>query len=235
MRSMGILPVPRELWNFGLKYRSGGLQVMSREKVRYALLPKEEGSVTERGIAFHDMFYTCPEAAGEDWFSLARINGRWKVTVAYDPSSTAFIYLMLDDGRHIRCSRTDLEGSAADTTFDEADSDHQADLDQKASHSHEELERKAELDDFIEGEIKAAKRMAAKDPGMPKTRRIADIGKNRKEAIAGENGSGPAGAGTRVEPDQGEKSAENGRELNAVEKIIRRQLKERLEKMEGQK
>lgn len=232
MRSMGILPIPRELWNFGLKYRSGGLQVMSREKVRYALLPKEEGSVTERGIAFHDMFYTCPEAASENWFSQARISGRHKVTVAYDPGSTALVYLMLDDGRHIRCTRTDLEGSGADTTFDEADLDHQADLDQKAAHSHEELERKAELDDFIEGEIKKAKGMAAQEPGMPKTRRIADIGKNRREETSGENGGGPAGTVDRADPEEGKKDTGNGRELNAVEKMIRRQLEERLKRME---
>ena len=235
MRSMGILPVPKELWNFGLKYRSGGLQAISREKVRYTLLPKEEGSVTERGIAFHDMFYTCQEAASENWFSQARINGRWKVTVAYDPSSTAFVYLMLDDGRHIRCTRTDLEGRAADTTFEEADSDHQADLDQKAVHSHEELERKAELDDFIEEEIKAAKGMAPKDPGMPKTRRIADIGKNRREEAARESGGVSASTMDRAEPEDGKKDAGNGRELNAVEKIIRRQLEERLKKMEERK
>ena len=234
MRSMGVLPVPRELWNFGLRYRSGGLQTLPREKVRYALFPKEDASVTERGIAFHDMFYTCPEAVRENWFSLARMNGRRKVTVAYDPSSTAFVYLMLEDGRHIRCTRADLEGSAADTTFDEADSDHQADLDQKASHSHEELERKAELDDFIEQEIKAAKGMAPKDPGIPKTRRIADIGKNRREAIAGEAGGEGTSTGQKAEPGQEEKNSGNDRELNAVEKMIRRQLEERLKRMEEQ-
>ena len=232
MRSMGVLPVPKELWNFGLKYRSGGLQTMPREKVRYALFPKEDASITERGIAFHDMFYTCPEAADGNWFALARINGRRKVTVAYDPCSTAHVYLMLEDGRHISCTRADLEGCAADTTFDEADSDHQADLDQKAAHSHEELERKAELDDFIEQEIKAAKGMAGTDPGIPKTRRIADIGKNRREAIAEENGGEGAGTGKKAEPGQEEKSPENDRELNAVEKMIRRQLEERLKRME---
>lgn len=237
MRSMGVLPVPRELWNFGLKYRSGGLLSMPREKVRYALLPKEEASVTERGIAFHDMFYTCPEAEAGNWFSLARISGRRKVTVAYDPCSTAAVYLMLDDGRHVRCGRADLAGSAADTTFEEAAADHQADLDQKASHSHEELERRAELDDFIEQEVKAAKAMAPKGAGAPKARRIADIGKNRREAIAAEKGEGPSGTGPGAEPEPAreEKGADGGRELNAVEKMIRRQLEERLKRMEGQK
>lgn len=235
MRGMGVLPVPRELWNFGLKYRSGGLQVMPREKVRYALLPKEEASITERGVAFHDMFYTCPDSDRENWFSLARISGRRKVTAAYDPGSTAAVYLMLGDGRYIRCDRSDLPGSAADTTFKEADSDHQADLDQKAAHSHEELERKAELNDFIGQEIKAAKGMAPKAADIPKTRRTAEIGKNRKEAIADESGNGTAGTAQGTEKKQDEKNEETGRELNAVEKMIRRQLEERLKRMGGQK
>ena len=231
MRRMGVLPVPRDLWNFGLKYRSGGLMAVPREKVRYTLLPKEEASVTERGIAFHEMFYSCPEAFRENWFSAARIQGRRKITVAYNPASTASVYIMLDGGRYIRCSREDLEGSEADTTFAEADSDHQMDLDQKAGHVHEELERKAELNDFIEQEIKTAKEMAVPDPGIPKSRRVAAIGKNRREAIKEENGS-PA-IETPTKTARVEKEQEGREELNPVQKIIRRQLEERLRKMEG--
>ena len=231
MRRMGILPVPRDLWNFGLKYRSGGLVTVPREKVRYTLLPKEEASVTEKGIAFHEMFYSCPEAFRENWFSIARIQGRRKITVAYDPASTALVYIMLDDGRYIRCSRTDLEGSGADTTFAEADSDHQADLDEKAGHMHEELERRAELNDFIEQEIKAAKEMVAPDPGIPKSRRIADIGKNRREAIKEENGIPATGPKPKAASDAERTNASE--ELNPVQKIIRKQLEERLRKMEG--
>ena len=232
MRRMGILPVPRELWNFGLKYRSGGLMVMPREKVRYTLLPKEEASVTERGIAFHGMFYSCPEAFRENWFSLARIQGRQKINVAYNPCSTASVYLLTEDGRYIHCMRSDLEGCEADTTFTEADSDHQKDLDQKAAHEHEELERKAELNDFIEGEIKKAEGMTGPDPGIPKTKRLADIRKNREKAIAAEKmDQAPAEAPPTESP--GGKKPEAGKEPNLVDQIIRKQLDERLKKMEG--
>lgn len=234
MRAMGVLPVPRDLWNFGLTYRSGALMSLPREKVRFTLLPKEEASVTERGLAFHGMFYTAPEAEQENWFSYARIQGRTKATVAYNPCSTASVYMMLPDGRHIRFMRSDLEGEGSDVTLAEADADHQADLDRKAGHQHEELERKAELGDFIDREVDTAVKMAreAGTPGMTKTERISRIRENRREAAA-EEGGAPHGKGEgKAGKAPGEPAGKA--ELNAVQKLIRQQLEERLKQMEDQ-
>lgn len=231
MRQMGVLPVPLSLWNFGIRYRSGGLMSADREKVRYTLLPKEEGSLTERGIAFRQLYYTCPEADREDWFAAARITGRKKVEVAYDPTSTAEIYLMHEDGRFLKCTRADLEGPGADTTFAEADADHQQDLNEQAAHKHTEMEKKAELGDFIDREIEAAIKMAESSPVLPKSRRLAEIGKNRQEAVREEKRE----AGSEREPGKEKNgdtgSVHEGTELNAVERLIRKQLEERLKEM----
>ena len=229
MRSMGVLPVPKELWNFGTMYRSGGLMSLPREKVRFTLLPKEEASVTERGLAFHDMFYTAPEAERENWFSAARIGGRSRLTVAYDPGSTACVYAMLQDGRYIRFTRSDLEGIEGDVTFTEVDSDREHDLDQKAGHLHEEMERKAELCDFIDQEVEAAKKLSLNAPEKTKTERIRKIRENRKDAIAGENLNVAADGSGKAVP-VGRKNGEG--ELNAVQKLIRKQLEERLKRLE---
>ena len=235
MRSMGIPPVPRDLWRFGVRYRSGGLVSLPREQVRYTLLPKEEGAVTERGVAFHGMHYVCGEAYGERWFEKARIAGRTKTDIAYDPTSTAAVYILHEDGRFLKCLREDLKGPGSDTTFAEVDDDQERDLDERAAHNHEEMERKAELLDFIDREIEKAVRLAEgqKDPALPKTRRLGEIGRNRKTEIEGEGGldgtmdkAGPE-TGVVQPPPKG-----RGPELNAVEKMIRRQLEERLKGME---
>ena len=237
MRSMGVLPVPRDLWDFGLRYRSGALMSLPREKVRFTLLPKEEASVTERGVAFHEMLYTAPEAEQENWFSAARITGRKKVTVAYDPGSTASVYLMLSDGRYIRFTRSDLKGKEGDVTLTEADDDHRVDLDRKALHEHEELEQKAELNDFIEREAGKAGKMAreAAVPGMTKTERLSKIRENRREAIAEETGVKAGGDTNRNGAEKspaGTGAKSDASELNAVQKLIRKQLEERLKQME---
>ena len=234
MRQMGVLPIPRELWNFGIRYRSGGLMTIPQEKARYALLPKEECSVTGRGIAFHGMYYTCPEAVEEHWFEKARIGGRRKLEAAYDPCSTASIYIMHEDGRYLSCSRTDLSGAGADTTFTEADDDHERDLDQQARHCHTELEEKARLGDFIDQEVKAAGEMSGASGEAPGSRRIAEIRKNREEAVRGEKEGAFAAPAQEAAGRGGAEEGKNreAQELDAVQKLIRRQLEERLRAME---
>ena len=229
MEQMGIRPIPLDLWEFGIRYRSGGLMSASRDKVRYTLLPKEEASLTEKGIAFHGMFYTCDEALEEEWFARARIMGRTKLNVAYDPASMAHIYLMRDDGRFMQCARIDKEGREGDVTLAEAEDVHQKELDAQAAHSHEELEKKAELGDFIDQEVKTAKKMAEGQPKISKTERIAAIGRNRQEAIRKEKGL-TDGINT-LQTDAVPVKQEESQELNAVEKMIREQLDERLKRM----
>ena len=203
---------------------------LSRARVRYVLLPKEEASVTERGIAFRGMYYTCMEAEKEDWYSKARIAGRSKIEAAYDPASTAYIYLKHEDGRFLQCSRMDVEGREGDTTFAEAQADRQQDLDEQAAHTHKEMEKKAELGDFIDQEVLAAERLSEEQgkAKASKTQRIADIGKNRQEAVRAEKGL----AGQENMPDVSAMARKDGEtELNAVEKLIRKQLEEHLKNM----
>lgn len=235
MRQMGVAPVPLDLWNFGIRYRSGALVSLPRARVRYTLLPKEEASLTERGIAFRGMLYTCPEGEEENWFSKARIAGRSKLEAAYDPASTGCIYILHDDGRFLQCSRSDLGGHEGDTTFAEADADHQQDLDAQAAHSHKEMEDKAELGDFIDREIEEAGKLARqqKDPSLTKTQRLGEIGKNRQEAVRAEKAAANQGAAP-VDAPSTKAGRQEEPELNAVEKLIRQQLDERLKKMEEQ-
>ncbi len=92
MRQMSIRPVPRDLWNFGMKYLSGVQRTLSKTAVRYAILPTEKASITEHGILFRGLFYGCDQGFREHWFDSAKVSGREAITVSFDPRDASSIY-----------------------------------------------------------------------------------------------------------------------------------------------
>jgi len=93
----GVEPYPVALWQWGIENR-GHPRVTTPEIVRLNLLPTATATVTERGIRFEKLFYTCDLAAREQWFVKARVGKTWKITVAYDPRNLDKIYLPLNNG-----------------------------------------------------------------------------------------------------------------------------------------
>ena len=92
MRQMGINPIPRNLWNFGMKYLSGIQRTLSKAAVRYAILPTDKASITDHGILFRGFFYGCDQGFREHWFDSAKIAGREAISISYDPRDASFIY-----------------------------------------------------------------------------------------------------------------------------------------------
>jgi len=95
VKADGVPAIPCDLWEWGLRHRSGAMRSFPQELVRFSLMPKEQASVTETGIYFKGRYYTCKCAMEERWFDKARQDGRWKVTVSYDPRDMDAIYLHL--------------------------------------------------------------------------------------------------------------------------------------------
>ncbi|MDQ3742895.1 MAG: Mu transposase C-terminal domain-containing protein [Acidobacteriota bacterium] len=112
-----VEPYPVELWNWGIQNRSGHLRRLDADTVRLNLLPEAEASVTENGIRFADLCYTCDLAVQEQWFVRAGESGSWKIRVAHDPRTRRRIYLRLDNGKRMETCHL-LE---ADKTFRERD------------------------------------------------------------------------------------------------------------------
>ena len=99
----GVRAVPRDLWNYGMQFQSGALRTISQEDIYKILLPKDTASVTDRGIFFRDLYYTCQNAEDDSWFDKARISGRWRIPITYDPTCLDRIYISSDDGTLIPC------------------------------------------------------------------------------------------------------------------------------------
>lgn len=96
----GVEPYPVDLWQWGVENR-GRPRVSTPEIVRLNLLPTGTATVTERGIRFEKLFYTCELAVREQWFVKARVGKTWKIPVAYDPRNLDTIYLRLEYSRRV--------------------------------------------------------------------------------------------------------------------------------------
>lgn len=187
MRQLHVKPVPRELWNFGIRYMSGGLRTMDREHVRYHLLPKREASVTRLGIRFDGRYYTCEQAEAEKWFDAARTEASWKVTAAYDPRDAGLIYISPAGGSApVECHLLDKDRVFLGTSTEEAERMAAYDHEEQVSYAPTEDFHHVQLEEFIEKTKADALAKLPKDQVKSNAARIAGISQNRqkeKEAI----------------------------------------------------
>lgn len=100
---------PLDIWNWGIKNRSGQLGTLPQEVVRLNLLPRKLVWVTPAGIHFEgDLYFTCALAAREKWFTKARNKGSWQIEVCFDLRTTDHIYIPLDGGMKLEtCWQTE--------------------------------------------------------------------------------------------------------------------------------
>lgn len=99
MISDNVIQKPLELWKWGIRNRSGNLNTYPEDLVKLSLMPVDSGKVTERGILFKSMYFSCEKALREKWFVHARNKGNWNVSVSYDPRNMNNIYLLGEGGR----------------------------------------------------------------------------------------------------------------------------------------
>ena len=184
MRQMRIRPVPRDLWNFGMKYLSGVQRTLSKTAVRYAILPTDKASITDHGILFRGLFYGCDQGFSEHWFDSARIGGREAVTISYDPRDASCIYFKPSHNTEpVECYLLDSNKITGQFSTEELNQM------QKAEHAERESYRSTE--DFQSSLTKQkidqiVSKAIAEFPDKPQQsnhKRISDINANRKEEI----------------------------------------------------
>ena len=154
MREYRVRPIPYELWNYGMQFLTGAMRVLDLNEINKVLLPREQASVTERGICFKNLYYTCDKAENEQWYERARIK-RFRVTVLYDPTCVDHIYILGDSEQVITCSLVDKSALYSGATAEDNESFHDQDLKEQAEWSeHEERAKNSligSLKDIVEG------------------------------------------------------------------------------------
>lgn len=185
MRQTGVAPVPVQLWNYGIRYLSGGMKTVDYETLRYAVLPRGEATITREGIHFNGMFYSCDLAESENWYGQVRAGNAWKVSAAYDPTDAAVIFICPNaKEKPVECHLTDKDWIYDEMTQEEIQQMKDEDLTEKQQYARIERLAKAKRDDANRAIVRDAKRMMPKNIKESKAERIAEIQKNREEEKA---------------------------------------------------
>lgn len=173
---------PRELWNWGMKRRMGGLRSYPEDIVKLNLMPTAQATVTYRGIKFKKMRYGCDLALKEMWFEKAK-GGTWRVEISYDPRNMDFIYIRSQDGMSFeKCYLLESQERYLDKTVEEIQYLHEhEDLNAKLV-EHKDLQGKVNLIANIEDIVNEAERewKESHDPDLSKQERIKSIRPNRR-------------------------------------------------------
>ena len=182
MLKSGVDAIPVKLWEWGIRNCSGALRAYPKETIRLALMPKEKGSVTEKGVYFRKLYYTCREAREGQWFEKARKNGRYPVDVSYDPRDMNVIYVWEKDGDGaVPCTLLDWEQRFSGKSLEEVEYEQAKQALRIKEHERSDREGAMNLTRYINAIVDDAERMAPPVKGKSKKERLADIRENRKE------------------------------------------------------
>lgn len=77
-----ILPIPIQLWNWGIENKKGRLKTANRDVLRLNILPKGKASVSRSGIKFKGLLYSSEKAVSQQWFIKSKVRS---VEIVYDP------------------------------------------------------------------------------------------------------------------------------------------------------
>ncbi|MDR1703144.1 MAG: Mu transposase C-terminal domain-containing protein [Clostridiales bacterium] len=177
----GVVPIPLELWNWGISHLSGALRVFPEDTVKLALMPADTASVTAKGIRFKNMYYLCERAASEQWFEKARAKGSWKVNISYDPRNMSTIYVREPDGTVDMCWLSGWQEKYVGKCLYEINHLRETEKAMQRGNAPKEMASKAELSAAIDGIIAEAEEMS-RQTVVPKSKveRIGNIRENRR-------------------------------------------------------
>jgi hypothetical protein len=121
-----VRPIPIDLWNYGVQYRSGALRPMSLDTIRLNCLDQDEATVTGAGIEFKGLYFSCERCEREQWQAKARNLHTWRLRILFDRRNLNGIYLIRDekdlragDSRLEPCWRIRARGERTDLHLEE--------------------------------------------------------------------------------------------------------------------
>ncbi|MBR2173791.1 hypothetical protein [Sphingopyxis sp.] len=88
----GVPAIPLEMFNWGLRNRSGRLRHFDYDDVRLSLLRIVEGTVTESGFEVLGLHYTCDRKFRGRMFEKARQSGVWKERFSIEETFVEEVY-----------------------------------------------------------------------------------------------------------------------------------------------
>ena len=174
-----VPPIALDIWNWGIRNRSGSFKKRDEKEVKVSLMPQGKGLVTRSGIVFKNCHYSLDLAVRESWFVKAK-DRRWRVTLSYDPRDMTHVYYRPESGGFHVARMTDRSRSYFGMSLKEIlQIQH---LDGRRDHPDRLENRQSELalDAAIEELTAETDEMAPTHFGS-KTSRLSNIRQNREQ------------------------------------------------------
>lgn len=185
-----VNPYAVDIWRWGMANKMGNPRREWPEVVRYHLLPKKDATVTDHGIRYKGLFYTCNTAVAEGWLTKAH-DKQWPIQIALDPRRTNAIYVV-----HEEKAKVDVKGGLEDcwligkskrfAGYDWADIQdiHTAQIVQGTYNSDRDLQAEVERQAFMKREEEEAKAAAAAaNAGLSKNKQVSGMTANRQQVV----------------------------------------------------
>jgi hypothetical protein len=178
-----VSPIPIQLWNYGIKYKSGRLREVSQDILRFNMLPSEKASVSAKGIKWNGMLYSCDTAIKQRWFVIARTKGSFKCDISFDARNVNQIYLRLGRNEYDVCYLLDSQARYKDKTIEDVRYLLEVEQQEQVTSGEKELGERISLAAEIEAIVKEAVEKTTKAESKPqsKAKKLRDIRDNRQE------------------------------------------------------
>lgn len=179
-----IPKIPNKLWEYGVKIKKGLLRELPEEVVKINLLHNKEISVTAKGARMNKLYYVSKYTLEQGFYQRARIEGRFKIRISYDPNNLSEIYYIKEDGlNYDTLTLVTYMEQYKDMCEEEINKifEYEEKLNKEAS--EKEIREKVALFDEIEKITNKAKeeQLRSKDNTISKTQRLKNIRENLEE------------------------------------------------------
>jgi len=178
-----VQPIPLELWNWGIKNRTGKLRSFNESSVKIQLLPRGKATVNYKGIHFKGISYSCDRAIQENWFENARMKGSWKIELAYDPRNMSHVYILNDlDNSFEACYMLEVSKRYESLSLDEITYWKRQERFLEKKQNHKQLQKDVDYIADVEAIIKKAEKAKneQRDLTLSKAEQVGAIRDNRK-------------------------------------------------------
>jgi hypothetical protein len=228
----GVVPIPLEIWNWGIAHCSGALRSFPEDKIKLALMPVDTATVTVKGIKYRNVYYICERAVKEYWFEKARTKS-WKVDISYDPRNMSAIYVRNSGGFVEFCRLSGWQEKYIGKSLDEILFLHETEKATQRRNAPKGMASKAELSSAIDDVIAEAEELA-RQTAVPKSKleRTKNIRDNRRGEKAANRRDEAFSLGTgELETPATPKTQNDGdAPVSPILEMIKQQLDEREQK-----
>lgn len=197
---------------------------MDASILRANLLPRGKGTVTERGIKFRGLYYSCERAMREGWYERARSNRSWRIDLAFDPRSVQKTFLRTgDNGSAEECLLVKADERFLGCSWAEVEDFFLSQKEAQETTRTSDFASRTELHEHTDNTVKSAvKKAAVANQSLTKSARLSHVRENREverrmTAVGAANSALASGYAVMNETARQEQSQDKG---NATEEYV---------------